>query len=563
MKNYCNNNCSYCEEIKNIQNTKIFSHILDDDKIINEKSIIVPCETTIFKDKLIKFIEKLNGKKVKVQLESNGKLFFYNDFCNELVNASIEKFIIHLNGPNSTVHDTTTNVHGSFHETLNGIKNLVELKQQVQIKIILGNKNYSYLLETLKLINTVGVKDVYIFFLEELDRKLREVTPIIIEGVNFCTTNQILISFNKHERIIGFFTGSVFTGPKNVFIGIINACNLNCIYCWNHSPLKEMDPNFYSQFNKQIIEFNKFKSIIDELEQLKVTQIGIGGGGEPFAHPNIVDMIKYVKDKNIKLVVLTNGTLLNRKIIDNIVESKLDEILINISAGSLETYLKLHPNQSEETFRKLITNLEYLSRIKKKLSSSHPKIGVVNVMVHQNIFDIKNMINLVKEIDAQFIFFKPVQIDNTFPQSLLLTKENISKLKKDSKLIQNLLKETNISNSYKEFENDVLISGQDGLYRKKDIFSIPCSIGWTYSQIDTNGDVSPCCSLINVILGNIHDKYFSDIWFSEKYSNFRRKLKSEQIFSEYPQCKYCQNYHYDNKPFYYELERLKLLKFLD
>jgi MoaA/NifB/PqqE/SkfB family radical SAM enzyme len=66
---------------------------------------------------------------------------------------------------------------------------------------------------------------------------------------------------------------------------------------------------------------------------------------------------------------------------------------------------------------------------------------------------------------------------------------------------------------------------EKGQYDKFDIDDIPCYAGWIFSRVLADGSVAPCCRGVKKIMGNIHESSFRDIWFSEKYNEFRAKAK--------------------------------------
>ena len=53
-------------------------------------------------------------------------------------------------------------------------------------------------------------------------------------------------------------------------------------------------------------------------------------------------------------------------------------------------------------------------------------------------------------------------------------------------------------------------------------------MGWNYKRILHNGDVIPCCKAHKKPLGNLHEKGFREIWFSDRYNEFRLLAKNEK-----------------------------------
>ncbi len=94
------------------------------------------------------------------------------------------------------------------------------------------------------------------------------------------------------------------TAPESVHLLVTSRCNQNC-------------PSCYANKNTNELPIKKIFKIIDELSELKVFQLAIGGG-EPFLHNDIVDIIKYTRQKNIIPNITTNGSILSAELINKI-----------------------------------------------------------------------------------------------------------------------------------------------------------------------------------------------------------------------------------------------------
>ena len=55
-------------------------------------------------------------------------------------------------------------------------------------------------------------------------------------------------------------------------------------------------------------------------------------------------------------------------------------------------------------------------------------------------------------------------------------------------------------------------------------------------EINSNGDVSPCRDYHDYVVGNIKDKYISELWNSDAYRMFRRSIAAKGLM---PVCSRC------------------------
>ena len=88
-------------------------------------------------------------------------------------------------------------------------------------------------------------------------------------------------------------------------IHILEACNFSCRQC-------------FSKFGtKKLLPVEDWKKIIDNcIAGADVTEFNIAGG-EPMLYPGLVELVKYIRDKGVKVSLITNGSLMNEEWIKN------------------------------------------------------------------------------------------------------------------------------------------------------------------------------------------------------------------------------------------------------
>ena len=140
-----------------------------------------------------------------------------------------------------------------------------------------------------------------------------------------------------------------------------NTCNLRCTFCFVTEGMTR---------EGGFMEFDLFKKIIDDSPDLE--HLCMHNWGEPLLHKDIFRMIEYAKNKGVNYVVMnTNGTLLTDKMIDQIVDSKLDIIRFSID-GSAETFKRVRGVELQN----IEQNINKLKKVKEKRRPKL-KMGVV------------------------------------------------------------------------------------------------------------------------------------------------------------------------------------------
>ena len=101
-----------------------------------------------------------------------------------------------------------------------------------------------------------------------------------------------------------------FIGPEIVQFDLTNRCNNNCLCCWNRSPLLgPLDEDKIRENNEQL-PFEIVKNTLEDLRALGTKKIFLAGGGEPFAHPDIMKILRCVKENGMRVFINTNFTLI-------------------------------------------------------------------------------------------------------------------------------------------------------------------------------------------------------------------------------------------------------------
>ena len=166
----CNNHCRFCvqgnkREIYPNKTTDQIKKILIKARKKHQGVVFTGGEPTIRKDlpELVECAKKL-GFKI-IQIQTNGRMFAYKKFCQNLIKKGANEFALALHGHNAKLHDSLTTVPGSFKQTTTGIKNLKSLNQRVLMNTVITKPNYKYLPQIAKLLVSLGVDQFQFAFM--------------------------------------------------------------------------------------------------------------------------------------------------------------------------------------------------------------------------------------------------------------------------------------------------------------------------------------------------------------------------------------------------------------
>ena len=345
--------------------------------------------------------------------------------------------------------------------------------------------------------------------------------------------------WERNRYLMGIMDGKrVYQGPFLVQLDVTNRCNNDCIACWCRSPLlaeKVMD----TETQKQTLPFDLIQRVLEELYEMGTREIYLAGGGEPFMHPQFMDILEAIKKHQMTVHINTNFTLLDKQKAEKIVTLGVDHLTVSLWAGTPQTYSKCHPNKTEETFHQICDVLKYLVDAK----ADRPFIKLYNVISKINYFEIEEMADLAFDLGVESVEFTMADIIPGYTDTLLLSENERRRLLELCRHVQKKMERRNRDRDkelmlfrFDEFIRRISTEDSlDGNYDKNIIDSIPCYVGWFFARILPDGNVNSCLKSHRIPIGNLYEQSFREIWTSEKQAEFRRKTlvyeKNDPYFS--------------------------------
>lgn len=90
---------------------------------------------------------------------------------------------------------------------------------------------------------------------------------------------------------------------NDISLEILQKCLNNCLYCSSNS----------CHNSKTILRLDTIKRIVDDVVFLGAKRLCLSGG-EPFLHPNIVEVIEYAAQKGLIVDVYSSGIVGERNL---------------------------------------------------------------------------------------------------------------------------------------------------------------------------------------------------------------------------------------------------------
>jgi len=118
---------------------------------------------------------------------------------------------------------------------------------------------------------------------------------------------------------------------KALYFYLTEGCNLACRHCWL-SPKLQYGQNVFPALSIEL-----FRSIIEQAIPLGMTWIKLTGG-EPLMHPEILEVFRIIKEKNLGVSIETNGVLCTLELAVEIASLNKPSVAVSLDGINAQTH---------------------------------------------------------------------------------------------------------------------------------------------------------------------------------------------------------------------------------
>ena len=119
----------------------------------------------------------------------------------------------------------------------------------------------------------------------------------------------------------------VSSSPLTVKWEITRRCNLNCEHCYART----------SKTQSNELKTNDIKKVLDRLNEINTISLHFTGG-EPFVRKDFIDILEYANDYNFSITILTNATLINKKLAERLSMINIQSIQVSLDGAKAKTH---------------------------------------------------------------------------------------------------------------------------------------------------------------------------------------------------------------------------------
>ena len=296
---------------------------------------------------------------------------------------------------------------------------------------------------------------------------------------------------------------------------LTSRCNERCIHCY--IPNGKKDKGFD-------MSFDKFRYIIDQYSEMGGLGVTLSGG-EALMNKDILKMLQYCREKDMKITLLTNLISLKEEQIP--ILKKVNLSLIQVSLYSMDAARHDTITTIKGSFEKTKTAIEKLHAADIPVQISCP-VMKVNKDGYNKVMQYAKSLRMKSQTD--YIMMAQADLD----------KRNLSNrisLSDTEKVIRDIIEYD------KDYRDGTLNQDSISSISKAEIMNTPlCGAGVNDLCVTVNGDVYPCAGWQNYVVGNVFKTSLKDIWEKSEQLKVVRRV----TWKDFPQCLKCDARDYCN-----------------
>jgi len=286
--------------------------------------------------------------------------------------------------------------------------------------------------------------------------------------------------------------------PFSLGIDPGNICNLKCPLC--PTGLGEAGAK------KSFMEFEFFKMVFDQLKD-GLAEINMFNWGEPLLNKDLTRMIRYVKEKkeSVRVITSTNLNIRNNSLLEDLLKSGIDQIIVSCDGASCETYVKYRVGGD---FNLVMENIRFL--VKENMELDKKALIVWNFIVFKHN---EHEVELVKRIAKELGVNLSISTMRTSLKNEIL-KPHHEEISRDKEWIP----------------DNPLYSAYDKCSLSTKKVMNTCKKLWQSIAINSSGLVFPCCAVYEekYSFGDAKKDSLKDIWNNHKFISARQEVLDKE-----------------------------------
>jgi len=266
---------------------------------------------------------------------------------------------------------------------------------------------------------------------------------------------------------------------------LTSRCNERCIHCYIPNGKKN------AGFD---LSFDRFKYILDQFVEMGGLHVGLSGG-EALMNKDIAKMLRYSREKDLQISLLTNLIALNDEHVSVLKE-------VNVSMVQVSLY-SMDP-EKHDMITTVKGSFEKTKEAIEKLHAADIPVQISCPIMKANKKGYDEVIKYAQSLRIQSITDYIMMAQADLDTSNLANRLSIEETEV---LLRDIMK---FDDDYKEMLDELnpVSSIPEEEYRKMPL----CGAGINDLSVTVNGDIYPCAGWQDFVAGNVFKQPLRDIW---------------------------------------------------
>lgn len=310
-----------------------------------------------------------------------------------------------------------------------------------------------------------------------------------------------------HPKVVSdWYEGKDIT-PIYIEISPVSRCNHRCIFCSFE----------YLGYTGLTIKTDKLLKFVEQAKQAGVKSMMLAGEGEPLLHPDIVDIVQYIKNSGIDVAITTNGVPFNERIMTGCLPY-LSWIKFSLDAGNSKTYSYIH-GCKEKDFDTVIDNVTRSCKYRNSNNLSC-SIGIQMLLINDNKNELYEAGLIAKNSGVDYFVVKPYT-EHPLSDIRLVVDYSTIPLREETESLSD--------------DNFSVIIRDNAMSKKtKDKGYVTCYGYRFWSYLSSNGDLYSCSAFLGndkFCYGNIYYNSYEQILNSARKREVDKRIASTDVDS--------------------------------
>lgn len=281
--------------------------------------------------------------------------------------------------------------------------------------------------------------------------------------------------------------------PIEIEISPSGACNHRCIFC-------ALD---YMGYKPNFLKKDVILPTVKQMHAKGLKSVICAGEGEPLLNRDFPEIANAMKGYGLDVAMSTNGVLLTKEISSECLQA-FTWIRFSVASMQESSYQSIQQGV-EGDLDKVCENIQEAVKIKKD-NGLHTTLGVQCLLIPQNIGQILEMAEKLRELGVDYFTVKPYMAHTMTNNSFNVDYSAMGELERELKQYE--------TENYQIYFRIHAMEKMKKCKTYSKCYALPFMV-----HIDAKGNVWPCVELINkdgFSYGNIYQNTFHEIWNSEQ-----------------------------------------------